>query len=484
MSSTLTETNIGNLALDILKESPMTDADSDATPESLWFLRNYATARDAELKAHPWRFAIARRQLYALDYPVDDAMSGTLSGAWGLSRLTPHWSGLLAKLRRSSDSTTDTFTFAEGELSIDSDDVGTFIGTGSGYIDTLYDQSGNGRPLIQASTTKQPGYDGEIGDAEVPGFTFDGSNDLLACASALSTQMSTTVGYMVVVGMVDALTLDSATASANHVLAADSTNKMGLYVRTGGALYGQNDDGSADATTDAIPNLSEPFVAEWRHTGGIVYSRINKGTERQATSGTTSSLAGFLNVGDDASGSQALTGSVFAILTFSVIPTAAERDRIVERLMRWVGASGYARAPSAWTYRYPIPDDCLTFLPLRTDGMFEGMPVSHEVEKGYLLTDSSVAYARFIQRITDTTRFDPLFVEALSAKLAFKWAHWITGKASMAQTAKALYDDAIARAVRADSFEGTPERPYDDDVIAARYAVGGGLASDWPITTS
>lgn len=134
-----------------------------------------------------------------------------------------------------------------------------------------------------------------------------------------------------------------------------------------------------------------------------------------------------------------------------------------------------ATAPTdtEWLYRYAIPSDCLRLLPVRYLGEFEAPPIPHEVfqAEGFILTDEpNELVVQYIYQITDTTKFTALFTEALAAKLAMKGAHWLTHKAGMVEEARAAYKDALIRAKRANAFVGTPERPYDDDVIAARYA--------------
>lgn len=467
------DVDVANLALDILREAPITSF-TDGTPEANWLARNYATARDAELREHPWRFALKRKKILPLDYLMT-GISGTLSGAWATFKVTENYSGDIVTIRRSSDSTTDDFTVADASLTVDTEAIATFVGTGTGYVSSFFDQSGNARTLAQATTTKQPEFDAELTDADgatvangMPAAAFDGSNDILATSGALSDLISVSTGYIVIAGLIDALTLDSATADANHLLIGDASTKIGLYARLGGTLYGMNaDSGGDDSITDNVPTLV-PFVAEIRHASGTLYTRVNLTTEKSTTSGDTTSLAGALNVGDLAAGSQATNFNLFAVLTFSTVPTEAERVLLVERLMRTVDAGGLANF--GWSYRYQVPEDCLRMLAIRTDGDFDGDPVKHEIEKGYILTNKSTAvYTRYIQQFTDAAKFDPLFTEALSAKLAFKMSHWLTGKASMTNTTKALYDDAIVRAKRANCFEGTPESQYGQDVINARY---------------
>ena len=60
-----TDNDVCNQALDLLREAPLTDYLTDDTPESRWFIRNYATARDAELEEHPWKFALKRASIPA-----------------------------------------------------------------------------------------------------------------------------------------------------------------------------------------------------------------------------------------------------------------------------------------------------------------------------------------------------------------------------------------------------------------------------------
>lgn len=135
-----------------------------------------------------------------------------------------------------------------------------------------------------------------------------------------------------------------------------------------------------------------------------------------------------------------------------------------------------ATAPAFdWLYRYALPSGCLRLLPLRYDGVYEGSEIPHEIEAHsdgvlYILTNQPTSLkVRYIYQVTDVTKFDPLFVEALAARLAMKSAHRFTGKQSMVATAAEMYNEAIFEARRANALEATPERPYDDDVIAARY---------------
>jgi hypothetical protein len=58
------------------------------------------------------------------------------------------------KVRRSSDSTTSIIGFVSGVL--DETSLLSFVGTGDGFVEIWYDQSGNGFNATQATLTKQP----------------------------------------------------------------------------------------------------------------------------------------------------------------------------------------------------------------------------------------------------------------------------------------------------------------------------------------
>lgn len=74
--------------------------------------------------------------------------------AHALFKLRTPYSGNCIKVRRSSDNTTQNIGFTGNDL--DTTSLLSFCGAGNGFIDTFYDQSGNGRDITQATTTAQP----------------------------------------------------------------------------------------------------------------------------------------------------------------------------------------------------------------------------------------------------------------------------------------------------------------------------------------
>lgn len=88
----------------------------------------------------------------------DDLGLSNFSGAtaaYSLRKIIGGYGGYAIKVRRSSDNTTQDIGF-DVYNSLDVVSLMNFVGTGSGYIDTWYDQSGNARHATQATTSKQP----------------------------------------------------------------------------------------------------------------------------------------------------------------------------------------------------------------------------------------------------------------------------------------------------------------------------------------
>lgn len=86
---------------------------------------------------------------------VLDGLSVQPVAAYSLRRLSSAYTGPAVQVRRSSDNTTQNIGFlADGSL--DTAALTAFVGSGSGFVTTMYDQSGNSRNAVQASTANQP----------------------------------------------------------------------------------------------------------------------------------------------------------------------------------------------------------------------------------------------------------------------------------------------------------------------------------------
>jgi hypothetical protein len=129
-----------------------------------------------------------------------------------------------------------------------------------------------------------------------------------------------------------------------------------------------------------------------------------------------------------------------------------------------------------WDCKFQLPTDCLRVLELNgsdnrsRSGYFE-------VQANTLLTNETTAIIRYIRRETDGSLYPPLFVEALSCKLAARIAKPLTGKDDAAANLLTEYTRLTGpEARRMDAYIGhrRPALPYvNSDLVASRFGAGG-----------
>lgn len=251
--------------------------------------------------------------------PPLDTVSGA-TGAFGLLKLRTAYASNCLKVRRSSDSTTQDIGFSGNAL--DTTSLLSFCGAGDGFVDTLYDQSGNGNNLTQSTAGNQPkivssgSLVANIGSQ--PTMNFDGSNDRLSRTTwfPLSSTAATIIG-------VARATAGGSSTSYNQVNPVLVANQSGVWEigwqSTGG--------GSAPCVYNAafsqgrMANASYTFptnaVVAWRFStstsGHKLY--VNGGTA--ATNTNTTSLGtstSGVDVGSTAS--VYMTGDIGALILF------------------------------------------------------------------------------------------------------------------------------------------------------------------------
>ena len=77
------------------------------------------------------------------------------AGAYSLRKLSSTYAGSAIRVRRSSDNTETNIGFNSTD-GLDTTSLTSFVGAGSGFVTTWYDQSGNSRNLVQTTTANQP----------------------------------------------------------------------------------------------------------------------------------------------------------------------------------------------------------------------------------------------------------------------------------------------------------------------------------------
>lgn len=117
-----------------------------------------------------------------------------------------------------------------------------------------------------------------------------------------------------------------------------------------------------------------------------------------------------------------------------------------------------------YTHKYALPSGCLKIVGFSP----EADDIEYKVENGFILTDETSVYLRYVSEETNTNLYDPLFVEALAARIAAEIALPLTDSTSKMNAMFSLYDMKLSEAKSMSSQEGTPEQLIADGWINSR----------------
>jgi hypothetical protein len=102
-----------------------------------------------------------------------------VAAAYSLRRLVHGYTDPLVQVRRSSDSATRDFGFAQSR--VDYADVAIWLGSDNGFVTKFYDQSGKGHDLAQTTAASQPKI--ILASNGLPALLFNGSTSNMATAA-------------------------------------------------------------------------------------------------------------------------------------------------------------------------------------------------------------------------------------------------------------------------------------------------------------
>jgi len=234
--------------------------------------------------------------------PLDDYTTD-LALAFSASRqLITSYSGSALKVRRSGDNAESDFGFVNGAVNTSS--MAAFCvaggGTQHGFVTTWYDQTGNGRHLLQTTAANQPQIvtSGAVNtENSKPVMTFDGSNDRLEIAYSgganfsayfLSKLLAAGSFPMMLVLESGNVELRGDAATGNPQIlgggtpVTSSASAVGTYKQYSwvqsfpGTLNGWN-DGTAFGTAGASLNFGMNSMAVGSRTGGTFVANENVG---------------------------------------------------------------------------------------------------------------------------------------------------------------------------------------------------------------
>ncbi|MCE9521077.1 MAG: hypothetical protein K8S25_01435 [Alphaproteobacteria bacterium] len=124
---------------------------------------------------------------------------------------------------------------------------------------------------------------------------------------------------------------------------------------------------------------------------------------------------------------------------------------------------------------YDLPADCLL---VRT--VFGGDAEKWVVEGRQILTDmGDPIFVKYTALVTDVAQFDPLFVEALSARIGSDIAVQLSESVSRSQGLWQVYQAKLVDARRRDAQEGQPDQFPGGSWLDARFGGGANAYSDW-----
>jgi len=127
--------------------------------------------------------------------------------------------------------------------------------------------------------------------------------------------------------------------------------------------------------------------------------------------------------------------------------------------------------PAGWSYAYAYPSECIFAREIWQEveqlapTPFEVIRVSGQRR---IVTDEVDAVLEYTAQIADPTQFDPLFIDALSYKLAAELAMPLTRSVPITQAMLTLYANRMAQATTIDSREGRKDPEHPNAFITAR----------------
>lgn len=234
--------------------------------------------------------------------------------AYSLRQLSNNYSGFAVRVRRASDNTTQDIGFtANGDFNTTA--LQTFVGSSDAFVTIWYDQSGNGRHAIQATSANQPqiASAGTINTSNgLPAINFNGSNQFLQTASTAIWLNGTPYSISAIA---------QTSGKNNNYLVGTSTSfetDKGLHFGERSATQFTLAQYGDDADYTISPTTALAIRTAIKTTSGSVCA-LN-GTSLSGTSNLPSSYlntTGVLNIGAGYTTSENWLGNVSEVIIFT-----------------------------------------------------------------------------------------------------------------------------------------------------------------------
>lgn len=202
------------------------------------------------------------------------------------------YSGQCIRLRRSSDSVESDFGFSGNDL--DTAAIATWLSGATGYVKTVYDQSGNARNLTQTTTGSQPTYVADIGNGK-PGIQF-ASGKSMTSGTGRSTMLGSGAYTTFAAWRATSITLNTS-AWSNHAVWEDSSGYVGEMLRVASSVnYAGHYVYTGTNMVEKTISVGTTYVTICRADASNKYYKNDTGSESSASGGYTGS-GGNIGVG-------------------------------------------------------------------------------------------------------------------------------------------------------------------------------------------
>ena len=152
------------------------------------------------------------------------------------------------------------------------------------------------------------------------------------------------------------------------------------------------------------------------------------------------------------------------------------RSHIWNCALKRLALTSSATAPVwGYDYAYPKPAEMLRLIAVKENEH------AFKIEGDNIVTDSSTLNILYIERVTDTAKYDSLLVQAIALRLATEIGQDLTGKTELKENLMRKYREVLSEARSADAAEGTPQKIESDLWLESRYT---GIDSWRPFSAS
>lgn len=116
-------------------------------------------------------------------------------------------------------------------------------------------------------------------------------------------------------------------------------------------------------------------------------------------------------------------------------------------------------------YKYTLPSDCVRLISVNDGLSF------YKLRGRDIHTDANECFISYIADIEDTSQWDPIFVDVVSARMAYEIAYAIVGSGSLVEQAHTIYRQKLMEAKAVDQTEDFPDQlgAEQSSLISVRY---------------